>query len=437
MTKITYLGHAALLLENKDLTLLQDPWLDGPACFNGWYHFPRAVSVNKIRKPTHIYISHSHQDHLSKETLYKIDKRTEIILAHVDPEYKGQPPVREQIESLGFKNITQLRNFETMLIGKTKITMLINEYDSGICIQDTDCTVLNTNDCVIEPIMGKMKAKFSPIDIAFMIPIAASHYPQCYRFEDVSETKYHAHLRTIARFIQRAIYLQPKIVVPYACMQAHFLDEQDHLKNGLTAYDSLKLMKPFIYPYNKFGPKIKPILMSPSDYWTTKNGYHKINKFDWANIEKEYKSAKRFYDLIIKERIDKKKEITYTSVHNKPVEIKKIIGDERNQFKINFVKFMKRVLTTINNENFKVQFDFGWYKSLIDFKRKKIITNKDDWDVRMKIPPHLFNFFMENPAEWGNVLQSYRIRIDVKKGHRSSEYALQKCLLNAYTIPKR
>lgn len=34
MTKVTYLGHAGVLLENKDLKLLQDPWLDGPICFN-------------------------------------------------------------------------------------------------------------------------------------------------------------------------------------------------------------------------------------------------------------------------------------------------------------------------------------------------------------------------------------------------------------------
>ena len=123
MTKITYLGHAALLLENNDLKLLQDPWLEGPSHFNSWYHFPMAIPSKSIPKPTHIYISHSHQDHLSKETLSKIDKKTKIIIADVEEEFKGQPHIRTQIESLGFRNIIELENFEQLKIGNTKITM--------------------------------------------------------------------------------------------------------------------------------------------------------------------------------------------------------------------------------------------------------------------------------------------------------------------------
>ena len=117
MTKVTYLGHAGVLLENKDLTLLQDPWLNGPSHFNSWYHFPISIPINKIHNPSHIYVSHSHQDHLSKETLNKVDKKTTIIIADVDEEFKGQPPVRKQIEQLGFRKIIELGNFEDIKIG--------------------------------------------------------------------------------------------------------------------------------------------------------------------------------------------------------------------------------------------------------------------------------------------------------------------------------
>ena len=75
MTKITYIGHASLFLENDDIKLLQDPWIEGPGCFNSWQHFPRSVPVKNFNPPTHIYVSHSHQDHLSKETMAKLTKR--------------------------------------------------------------------------------------------------------------------------------------------------------------------------------------------------------------------------------------------------------------------------------------------------------------------------------------------------------------------------
>lgn len=438
MTKITYLGHACLLLENKDLRLLQDPWLEGPAYFNSWFHFPPSVPASKIPKPTHIYVSHSHQDHLSKETLSKFDKDTEIILADVEPEFKGQPPVKDQIESLGFKNIVQLASFESRNIGNTKLTMFVNQYDSGICIQDDRCTVLNTNDCIIEPLMGKIKARFAPIDIAFMLPIAANAFPQCYTLEDLNETRESAKLRDIARFIQRTIYLQPKVVVPYACMYTHFIKELDHLKDGFNAYDSIKLMRPFIHPYNKAGPKIKPVLMAPGDYWTTERGYSKTNRFSWKRIKQEYNATKKVAKKILESRIKNGNELVYTSNHNSIIEIKKISEVEKNRFQTGFVKFMEQLFTITNNDPFKVKFDFGWYKPVINF-REKTITNSDkrnDGDVYVKLSPELFDFFIKNPSEWGNIMLSYRIRIKIRKGHRNSEHTLQKYLMNAYSISK-
>ena len=56
--------------------------------------------------------------------------------------------------------------------------------------------------------------------------------------------------------------------------------------------------------------------------------------------------------------------------------------------------------------------------------------------MRFKIPTHLFDFFIKNPPEWGNVINSYRIKIDVKKGHRQSEYMIQNYFAIANDIPK-
>ena len=433
MSKATYLGHACVLFENDDVTLLQDPWLGTPAYFNSWFHFPRSVPIEKIPKPTHIYVSHAHQDHLNKESLSKFDKDTQIIIANVEPEFKGQPPVKDQIASLGFKKIVELANFETYSVGNTTLTMLVNQYDSGLCIQDKNVIVLNTNDCIIEPLMGRIKAKFTPIDLAFMLPIAASAYPQCYSLEDLNESKNTAHLRDIARFIQRTLYLQPKAVVPFACMYAHFKKDLQYLNGGSNPYDSLELMKQFIYPQNKLGPKIKPILMAPGDYWTNKAGYKKVNKFNWKNINSEYKKAQKQVQKILDERVYNGTELTYTSTSDTPVKIEKIQAGQHDSFEKEFASFMKRLFKITQKEKFNVLFDFGWYKPVVDFKDEKIDTTKP-WDVSFQITPELFKFFMENPAEWGNIMLSYRIKIKIKKGFRYNEYKLQQAFHNAYTV---
>lgn len=435
MSKITYLGHACVLFENEDTRLLQDPWLGTPAYFNSWFHFPRSVPIEKVPRPTHIYVSHAHQDHLNKESLSKFDKNTQIIIANVEPEFKGQPPVRDQIESLGFKKIVELSNFESYTIGKTRLTMLVNQYDSGLCVQDKKTTMLNTNDCIIEPLMGKIKAQFTPIDVAFMLPIAANAFPQCYELEDLNESKNTAHLRDIARFIQRTLYLQPRYVVPFACMYAHFKEDLKHLNGGFNASDSLQFMKSFIYPTNKLGPKIKTILMAPGDYWTNKNGYHKVNKFNWSDIDGEYNKTQKQIKEILESRIFNGTEVTYTSTSNDQVTITKIQKEERMDFEQSFADFFKRLFKITERDNFRALFDFGWYRPLVDFKNQKITKpdSKNSWDICYQISPEIFKFFIENPAEWGNIMLSYRIKIKIKKGFRYNEHKLQQTFHNAYT----
>ena len=47
MTKVTYLGHAGVLLENNDLTLLQDPWLDRQSEYTVQNYFAIANDIPK------------------------------------------------------------------------------------------------------------------------------------------------------------------------------------------------------------------------------------------------------------------------------------------------------------------------------------------------------------------------------------------------------
>src|SRR6266852_7657940 len=68
--KITFMGHASLLIEANGVRILSDPWWNGP-CFGAqWWPYPpadlEAVAGQRI---DYVYISHGHHDHLHPPTL--------------------------------------------------------------------------------------------------------------------------------------------------------------------------------------------------------------------------------------------------------------------------------------------------------------------------------------------------------------------------------
>ncbi|PCI32422.1 MAG: metal-dependent hydrolase [Flavobacteriaceae bacterium] len=54
--KITYLGHATILIETKDKTILVDPFITGN-------ELAAHIDINSL-KPDYILITHAHQDHI-------------------------------------------------------------------------------------------------------------------------------------------------------------------------------------------------------------------------------------------------------------------------------------------------------------------------------------------------------------------------------------
>src|SRR5262245_21317906 len=68
--KITFISHAALLIETDGITILSDPWWNGPSFGEQWWNYPiPAVEQVMGRKIDYIYISHGHNDHLHVQTL--------------------------------------------------------------------------------------------------------------------------------------------------------------------------------------------------------------------------------------------------------------------------------------------------------------------------------------------------------------------------------
>ena len=80
--EIQFINHASVLISNKPIGLLSDPWYKGSAFNNGWkliYENSNDEIYSMLNnKVTHIWLSHEHPDHFSipffkkfKETIIK------------------------------------------------------------------------------------------------------------------------------------------------------------------------------------------------------------------------------------------------------------------------------------------------------------------------------------------------------------------------------
>jgi L-ascorbate metabolism protein UlaG (beta-lactamase superfamily) len=106
-----YFGHACILIEFRDTTLLFDPVLS--------YTYENKVSRYTYEdlppKIDYVLITHNHQDHILFETLLQL--RTRIGTIIVPRNAWGQiqdPSLKLTLENVGFKNVRELSELETI-----------------------------------------------------------------------------------------------------------------------------------------------------------------------------------------------------------------------------------------------------------------------------------------------------------------------------------
>src|SRR5438067_11631544 len=102
--RVTYIGHACMMLESGGTRILMDPWLTDPTYHGTWWHYPPlALGVRDLPKIDYLYISHEHPDHFDPPTLTQLDKNVEVIIGN----FKRRR-LYDRIRDIGFKRITEL-----------------------------------------------------------------------------------------------------------------------------------------------------------------------------------------------------------------------------------------------------------------------------------------------------------------------------------------
>jgi len=226
--RITFIGHASLLIEANGLSIVSDPWWNGP-CFGAqWWPYPLPyVEAVRDRRIDYVYVSHGHHDHFHSPTL-KVFRGSKILVA-------AGSELAQGIRGLGFEVIECGAEGETELGSGVRCRIMETYADDTLMAMSANGeTCLNVNDSLHaapEAIQQKffrlIRQLYGRPDYVFCGYGTASHFPNCYvlpgKDRAATAAKRQAYFnRAWARIIQK---LEPRFGFPFAADVA-FLDEE-------------------------------------------------------------------------------------------------------------------------------------------------------------------------------------------------------------------
>lgn len=116
--RLRYFGHACMLIETKNISILVDPVIS--------YDYDSAVTRYTYKdlpdEIDYILITHNHQDHILLETVLKLKHKTKNIVVPKSSGYLQDPSLKHMLITLGFKNVIELNEFEEIPGTGIKIT---------------------------------------------------------------------------------------------------------------------------------------------------------------------------------------------------------------------------------------------------------------------------------------------------------------------------
>lgn len=180
--KISFIGHAAVLVEAKGVRILSDPWWKGP-CFGAqwWIHPAPWLAPLEAAAADFIYVSHGHSDHLHPSTLRSLPTTAKVIVS-------SALDIAEPIEKFGFEVISFAPKEVREIAPGVRVEVTpTHGSDTLMVIDDGEEICLNLNDAVhatpSEPraaIIADLKSRYGRADYAFCGYGTASHFPNCY-----------------------------------------------------------------------------------------------------------------------------------------------------------------------------------------------------------------------------------------------------------------
>jgi L-ascorbate metabolism protein UlaG (beta-lactamase superfamily) len=119
--RVRYFGHACILIETRAVSLLTDPVVS----YEYETALPRYTLKDLPDSIDYVLITHSHADHLSFETLLQLrHKIKNIVVPRNGTGFLEDPSLRMMLRKLGFANVIEIDDMETLEIDGGTITAI-------------------------------------------------------------------------------------------------------------------------------------------------------------------------------------------------------------------------------------------------------------------------------------------------------------------------
>jgi L-ascorbate metabolism protein UlaG (beta-lactamase superfamily) len=120
--RMRYFGHACILVETRDVSILLDPLISYYGYHSDVEHFSDVDIPDVI---DYVLITHNHQDHILLETLLPLrHKIKNIIVPRTCSGRLEDPDLKLMFNSIGFKNVRAMDEMESVCYFDAKITAL-------------------------------------------------------------------------------------------------------------------------------------------------------------------------------------------------------------------------------------------------------------------------------------------------------------------------
>jgi UDP-MurNAc hydroxylase len=245
--RVTLLGHASLLIETSDLTILTDPTF-GESALDGIAQFcpRRRFDPSALPEIDILYISHIHSDHFEIETLAQLPERVNTVLTPNDHN------IVDALNALGFEKVMPIKDNQKVTFGETTLRITPSRFDvpeHGLLVTDGSGRIWNQVDTLSEvawlpnllndgvPIDVHF-ANFSPLSWYHVLVNGASSFPH---------TVYQEQFDVIR-------YAKAKLVVPGS--------------SGLSFREPWTFMNPYWFPvrHAQFERDIRAVLDSETAF---------------------------------------------------------------------------------------------------------------------------------------------------------------------------
>lgn len=175
--RMRYFGHACILVETKEVSILIDPLISYYGYESSVEHFSDFDLPDVI---DYVLITHNHQDHILLETLLPLRHRIKNIIV---PRSGGgalqDPSLKLMFNNIGFNNVSEISEMETHRLADCRITGIpfTGEHSdlnilAKICyhVQITDFSLLFVADSrVLEPrLYQHIQKQIKKVDVMFL-----------------------------------------------------------------------------------------------------------------------------------------------------------------------------------------------------------------------------------------------------------------------------